>query len=241
MALTDNLIACYQFENNGNDATPNALTLTNNNSATFATGKVGQATSLALASLQYWSRASEAAYQVSGSFSLAACINFTTVLTTQAIVGKWDGTDGVREYALTYQAGYSFSFAVRNSADTTNHVAQSSFGVASTATWYYVVGVYNSVGPTVNISVNGGAFTSAAGPATPRSGNIAFQVGAYVFPDTFVNGLVDQVLFYKRALTVAGDIATLYNSGNGLSYAQMVALSGGGVSANKLSLLGVGS
>ncbi len=219
MALTDNLYFCYEFENNGNDATANALNLTNNNAATFSAGKVNTATDLVIASAQSWSRASEAAYQTGDiKHSLVAWAKATAVGATQYIVCRDDGTN--REYVLgigDLTAGKPFFRTFASS--------YVEWGTAMSGdTYAFIVASYNSTTDTQTISVNDGTpVTASVGARTAASTSI-FTIGKRqaTGAEQYWGGQIDQVLGFKRDLfETPADITSLYNGGAGLSFAAM--------------------
>ena len=224
MDLT-NLVSVWELEeasgtradavvDSGND-------LSDNNTVTQTTGKVGNCALFTGANLEFLSKTSNASLQVSGSFSWAAWINMSTLLTFP-LISKWSSTGaaGDREYYLAYVHGYGFNFAIRDSGDTTNYSVIHASGVASTGTWYFVTGVYDASGPNLHVNVNAGTRSTIAGPASPASSDNPLTFGVFDSGTDYIDGMLDQVVFFKRAITT-GEETTLYNSGNGLSYADM--------------------
>lgn len=227
MALTDNLISCWELEEasgtRADAVVASANDLTDTNTVTSTTGKVGTCAAFATATSESLRINSNASLQVTSSFSVAAWVRMTT-LGNWGMVTKWNIYSGSGEYALAYANGYGFAFNVRDSGNTTTHLIVHASGVKSTATWYFTTVVYDAAGPTIYINVNAGTRSSAAGPATPRSSTNAFCLGSYV-QDNFLDGDLDQVCFWKRAISTAEE-TTLYNGGAGLSYAAMVGSGG---------------
>jgi hypothetical protein len=233
MALTDNLISCWELEEASGtrfDAVvASANDLGDNNTVTQATGKVGNCAHFTSANTEFLNKASNASLQVSGSFSVAVWVKFTSV-TTAGFIAKQAGSggSGVREYYLAYAAGYGFNFSVRNSADTTSSSAIHAGGGATTATWYFITGVFDAAGPTVHVNRNAGTRTSIAGPAAAYVGTNQVCLGSFSDGTLLLNGDLDQVCFWNRAITT-GEETTLYNGGAGLSYAAMGGVGGGPV------------
>ncbi|MBI5906553.1 hypothetical protein HY857_00680 [Candidatus Saccharibacteria bacterium] len=104
-------------------------------------------------------------------------------------------------------------------------VNATSFGVLSTNTWYYVVAWHDSVANTVNIQVNNGAINSNATTGIPSDTSSHFRLGAERASEIqFFDGLIDQVVFYKRILSTT-ERTWYYNNGNGRSYVDVASYS----------------
>ena len=89
----------------------------------------------------------------------------------------------------------------------------------SNSTWYHFLVWHDSVGNTMKMQINGGAVTSVntTGGAL-NDGAARIEIGSYNNGvSSFMNGLIDEVGFWKRVLT-EDERTRLYNSGNGLSY-----------------------
>lgn len=214
MALTDSLVAYWSLSDLTDSHGSN--TLTNNNTATFTTGKVGNAANFARASSQYLSIADNAALSMGDiDFTIACWVQIGVSQTNSAIAGKW-GTVG--EYLLLYVSN-RFYFSVRNLANSaTANAAANTLGAPSTSTWYYIVAQHDSVNNLVKIKVNNGAWDSVAHSGGVRDGIESFAIGAYHTPSGFWDGLVDELAIWKRCLSDA-EITDLYNGGSGRDYA----------------------
>jgi hypothetical protein len=75
--------------------------------------------------------------------------------------------------------------------------------------WYHFVGVYD--GTTVHLYVNGVEEINAPFSGTLLQTTAPLCIGRYGTADEPVNGLVDEVRLYNRALS-ATDVQTLYNA-----------------------------
>lgn len=93
--------------------------------------------------------------------------------------------------------------------------ATSTTALTTTGTWYYLVVVVKNATP-MKIYLNGADNTSSGSTTsgTIFISNGSLTVGAADYNQKRLDGLMDDVRFYNRALTAA-EVTTLYNSGNG--------------------------
>jgi Concanavalin A-like lectin/glucanases superfamily len=232
MALVDNLSAFYEL-GDVNDA-HGSNHLTNHNGVTFVPGKVGNAAEFDAGSSQRLSRASNASLQA-GDIDFTIATWFRTpnaVLNGAAIVAKGI-FDGNLEYALLVGNGTTnfFRFALGfQYAQTLFHPL-----TLANSTYYFCIAWLDAANNTVNVQVNDGTVASEAQTVTPVVNTDAFTIGARSEPAAHLTGQGDQLSFWKRVLTAA-ERTWLYNSGNGRSYAEVLA----GMSADR-NVTAVGS
>lgn len=190
-------------------------TLTDNNTVTQNTGKVGNAAEFVAANSEYLSRADNASLSTGDiDFSLGFWIYLDSLATTQIVVAKY----AVGEFEYRFDVTTTrFRLLVSNDGANLVTVTANNFGQPSTATWYWVMGWHDSVGNTINISVNNGTADSTAHTTGVRDGSAPFTIGASGVPATHLSGRIDQALFSKR-LWVANEKASLYNGGSGRAY-----------------------
>lgn len=228
MALTDNLNLCMEFESGAitTDATGTVSAFTNNNTVLSVAGKVNNAGSFVSATSQSLSHADVAALKTGNvTWSVAAWLNLTDTSASHFAFCK-DDLSNPREYDFGYTTGAGGTFFIEAFAagDTGKVLNATTFGTPTIATYYFVVGSYNSSDNKLRISVNDGTVDSLSS-VTPQATSVAaVYIGSRSDGSVYFNGLIDQLLFYKRDLfAIPADITSLYNAGNGLSYAQMVA------------------
>ncbi|HEU4594597.1 MAG TPA: LamG-like jellyroll fold domain-containing protein [Pyrinomonadaceae bacterium] len=192
--------------------------LTDNNTVTQATGKVGNAASFASASSEYLSCADNADLSTGDvDFMGAGWFQLMTKTASMDLVAKW-GASGNFEYILTYdQATDRFIFFVSNNGTTTASVIANTFGSPSIGTWYFVVFYHDATGNLIGISVNNGAFNTTAHTTGVFNSTAPFQIGARAVSPSYFNGRADAVGFWKRLLSAA-EITELYNAGAGREY-----------------------
>lgn len=227
LGLSTNFIAGWEFENGaslGDDSGSNGLTLTNNNVVTQVAGKVGQASSYVTASSQYLSRASEALLQTGDIDFTWAAWAYPSAINRKFIVGKDNNVAGQREYELLWDNTLGFRAGVFKATDV--EVLVSTGGAFNTInSWYFVVYWHDATANTVNLQVNNGTiFSAATGGALQAASGAQFRIGARQFPTAidYWNGQIDQVMFWKRTLTV-DERTALYNNGSGVTVASALA------------------
>jgi hypothetical protein len=146
------------------------------------------------------------------SFSVAAWVYLRNKATYRTAVSQ-DG-NSVSGFYLQYDdTPDRWAFSFRNSDSTTANVTQATSAATPTLnTWYHLVGVYDGVGHTIKLYVNG-SLASTVPYTNGWSATGAFQVGRGKFngnPADFWDGTIDSVRAYQRAVS-ATDVATMYN------------------------------
>jgi len=185
-------------------------------------GKVASAAHFTRASSQLLNVASNASLAMGDiDFSIAGWFYADTIPSVyMGLVTKWDDLAVNAEYALYYKsiAGQKrFMFVVSNGGSFSTELEATTFGAITTATWYFVCVVHDSVANLLKINVNGGAFDTAALTTGVKSGNRTFRVGRDQGTN-YWDGRVDELgVWRNRALTQV-ETQTLYKSGNGVTY-----------------------
>lgn len=226
--LRAGLVSLWRFEDSGNlglDTMSAANNLTNNNTATQGTGKVGNCVTFAAASSQYLSIASNATLQAgAGDFWLSGWAKRTVNLTTAVLAGKRNTTATTAasmEYGVICFAGQIRFAASDGSAQT--QVTSSSL---AEDVWLHFFAWFSS--GRVYLRTDNGAITSNT-RATVQSSTFAFTVGARADGTAgFFDGSMDEVAFGKTAVGALGDgtngtlaneiSTTLHNGGAGLAW-----------------------
>lgn len=201
-------------------------TLTNNGTATFGAGKIGNAAYFN-GTNQYLSRADDAGLSMSGqtSFTLACWLYLTDKTADRWAVLKGDSlTAGTSDYGINYATTADrIQFAIGDGSNGAVATADT-FGAVPADTWVCVVAWYDRATgtstDTVNIQVDGGTADSAASGANgSRDGTRQLDIGRgfNTLGSSFWAGRVDSVSIWKRLLTAAERTA-LYNGGAGRDY-----------------------
>lgn len=224
LGLQTNLGAFWSLENTSwTDDTAGATTLTGIASPTAAAAKVGNGASLN-GSTQYLTAASNANIENGGgSFSVQVWVNSGSG-GFGVYANKSAGSFGNRDWALgvNFTSSNVFGFSVFNTGSS-EFVANSTVSIG--AAWHHVVGTYNSSTKAVAIYVDGSA--SGSGATLTGTANSSASAPLYIgvieaAGAGFLNGIIDQVGFWKGRVLAAGDVTALYNGGTGLTYAGMV-------------------
>lgn len=234
--LYSNLQAYWSLdEASGNKAdSKGGNTLTNTNTVATVAGKVGNASSFTKASSQYLTIADNATLSVGDidfyfSFWVYPTLNDAT---DQYIAAKAGGS-GNRAWDLRIDwVNARLRFTVYNSSDVATTVNSANSSVAIN-TWYFVECWHDSVNNQIAVAINNGTAVTAAHTTGVKDDTGPFQIGARN-AGSFFQGYVDGFGFWKY-LPNSTDRAFLYNSGNGRTYANMVAWSSIDVKHNSLS------
>lgn len=204
MGLNDNLEAFWKLdEASGSraDSSGNSRTLTDNNTVTQATGKVGNAAQFTAANSEYLS-AADAAWCSFGneSFTVAAWIYIDSAAAEGAVVGK------NTEWRCTITTGRKARLTLPSTA--LNHA-----DTLSLSTWYHVVWQYDAAADLIRIYVNAGTPTTTSDTTGATDSTNELRLGRQ--GSAYYDGRIDAVGIWRRALS-ADEITTLYNSGNGV-------------------------
>lgn len=124
------------------------------------------------------------------------------------------------EYILYYaNTGTNFKFSVSNGSTITT--VTDGGAAPSTSTWYFLRAGLKSDG-TLFIQRNGGTeATSASTPNIQDSTNPVY-LGYNPGDSTYMNGRLDS-MYITKTISSAGEITSLYNSGNGRMYGDLTA------------------
>lgn len=166
----------------------------------------------------------------SSDFSITGWVYFDTLTSGEFyyFVNKYDSGNGKREYYIRYSVDDGlFQFGIWNSTTATDFVTASTFGAASTGTWYFFYAGLDQSG-NLEISINDGTVDTTARTVTTHDGTGSFNLGFNDDPSgsTFhhLNGRMDVVAVWNKLLT-SSEITNLYASGNGIP---CVSAGGGG-------------
>lgn len=215
MALTDSQIASYHLD----EASGNAIdahstnTLTDTNTVTAITGKIGGARVFAKGNSEYFTIADNAAFSPTPGvgFTITGWFNLTALsggLVELAAVCKGDFS-AATEYVLYLNVSNHWVFFCGNGSAGANADA----GVVATAgVWTFIAAWYDpAAGGTNNIQLDNGTPVSSANVAGVYDGAFAFRIGATSTPGRYYDGLADEVNIWKRVLT-SGERTQVFGS-----------------------------
>lgn len=220
--ISDGLIAHWKFDvssgnvdNSVGDAS-NLTTLTNNATTPFTSGKFGNAANLTPANSQYFSLTDNPAStpdlsMLSGNSTYSVWIKPDSVSTPQSLISKWSSTNSEKEFILRLtNTGVIQLQVATNASGGTATVSATNFGTLSTGTWYHILAYYNAAKGEIGVSVNGTNPNTLS--TSVNTGNASLQIGNHynITNQEFFDGLIDEVRFYKKALSPI-DIKYLYN------------------------------
>jgi hypothetical protein len=186
-----------------------------NNVAQVAPGKINTAYAFN-GTNSYVYMGNKANLSLTSSGSVSAWIYPTDVTHMGMIVSK--GNPGSDLNGFNF--GFNYNELYWELANATSH-KDGGYPIAGNIvnnTWYLVTLTWN--GSYVNLYLNGTAVTPpAAQTATPVSNLYPFRIGARgdYLGSTLFQGTIDEVGIWNRALS-ATEVATLYNSGTGITY-----------------------
>lgn len=231
MPLLTNLKGCWELEaasGTRNDATANANNLTDNNTVTQSTGKVGNAAQFASVNSEYLSRASNSTL-VTGDIDCAGAAWF--YLTVQVvpstaypvIMTKGDAPD--YEYQLFINSNNigEASLYVEGSGGTSHQLDLLAY--TNENVWHCIFWWHDSVNNLLGLQLDNGTPVTFSWTTGLKSTTNQFRIGADTAGAFGWDGLIDQVCFWQNYVPTSGERTQYYNSGNGLTYAQMVTLS----------------
>jgi putative flippase GtrA len=178
----------------------------------------GKGLALASASSQYATCADNATLSMGSgvSWTISFWVKFTTV-GGYTFVHKGDNTSNGDEYLIRCLSTQLF-VTVTNSATQATLTATVNW---ATGTWYHVVAVFDDAANTITAWVNNSqAGTPQAATGFSQNGGNSFNIGRRSTGTGYLNGVIDSVQIWKRALTSA-ERAYLYNSGAGRTYAEI--------------------
>lgn len=235
MALADNLVSYWSLnEASGSRADSHGTqTLTDVNTVTSGTGKIGNAANFERDDSEYLSHADSADLSLGSdtAFYIACWINLETAVGAGIIVNKGVVTGAGDEYLLwigDLGGGLSprLELYVGNGSSSANALA-TTFGAPSLGTWYFVEAWHNPATNQIGVAVNGVENTASWSGGTQDTAN-AFAVGSKSGGGAnYFDGLIDELGFWKGRVLDAGERADLYNSGNGRDYAYISAAAAG--------------
>lgn len=216
-SLSLGMIEAYTFDGAALTSSLKGHTLTNNNTATLTTGKIGNGVNLVRASNQYLSIASGSAadFNPSGDFTVALWANLTSIPGEMVAVSKFLTTGNQRAWDLEISASSGWAWTCSSGGVAT--VTASSGTVPSLGVWHCVIAWYDSTAQRIRMKVNDNAsISSVAYTGGLFACNADLNIGS-LNNGGFArwNGKLDNIIFWNRVLTNA-EHSLFYRSGVGV-------------------------
>jgi len=216
------LLGWYEFETLTADSSPLSRTLTNNNSVTQGTGKVGS---------------SSANFVGASLMSLTRASDYTTILSTGFTVCYWFKTSGtVNQGLVNKAAGITANGQWANFIGSTGGVTFRVLGASGAyigrttplgyndGNWHFVVLTYDGSGTSAgckiyidNVQVDN-ASTQSGTWTTMNSAAASFEIGKAA--TLYLTGDIDNTAVWNKVLS-STDRSRLWNSGNGLDWSSI--------------------
>lgn len=214
MTLITNIVSYWKLDESSGNATDqvSSNTLTNNNTATYSSGKINNGVNVARASSQWLSitNGTQVGLGITGNLTIAGWIKFSSLPTglTYCMASK----------DATGNRGYSLNIATTTLQFSVNVTTAAVTWSPSTSTWYHVAIVYTAAGGTADFYINGSQQgTQQSGlPTSIPTNTTTFNLGNDGFASLF-DGSFDEFGVWSRSLS-GSEISSLYNSGTGIQY-----------------------
>jgi hypothetical protein len=148
-------------------------------------------------------------------FSVVLWAKLTTTNALEVLISHWAAASNQRGWYILWDSATSrFKLNVSSTGSDTTTLTASNFGSATTGVWYMIFISHDSVGNTINISVNDGTPDSVAYTLGVKDSTAAFTVGALGSSPggSYANAAIDGIGFWKKVLSAA-EITELYNGG----------------------------
>lgn len=200
------------------EPTVNVMDLTDNNTVTQTTGKVGNSAFFTLANSEFLSHADSTELS-RGNFdwTFACWSKATTLAGNETIASQWSVTpSNQRSWRLWFNSATGkFTFSVSSDGTATQDLGDTNFGTPVTNVWHFHMVTHDAVNNQLRISTDDGVPNTLGYALGVFDSNGPFDIGARgTAGSDFWNGAIDECALWDRALT-AGEITEFYNLGNG--------------------------
>jgi hypothetical protein len=248
MALSDNLIYYWDLNETSGSRTDevSSLVLSDNNTVTYQTGKISNGATFTSANSEYLMNDngySDSGGDISLSFWIyltASTANDDGIYTIKSAASNANSITAV----MANIAGTNILFAFWNSAG--NDYSRVYITAPSTGSWHHVVVVMDvsQAASGFTIYVDGSAVsdthynTNSSTHGAITGGDVTLGAQGNGQAGTFFDGGLDEFGIWNRLLT-SDEVSQLYNSGNGLAYADIIGGGGGGAHINIQKMKGI--
>jgi hypothetical protein len=152
----------------------------------------------------------------SGDLSILATFKLDNKDSDKTIIGKYDGSNGKREYVIQYISS-SDDFIMYVSDNTSNLSSVTNTFSPSTGTWYFLHAYIDNTNNIIGLEINNSNLATSTLDYATHNGTGYFQIGAFNDPTssaTSWDGDIDSVGIYDRLLSDQ-DQSDYYNGGSG--------------------------
>jgi len=204
--IDSGLVAYYQLNGNANDSSGNNLNGVGTN-ISYTTEVQGS--SATFSGNSYITVASNSNLQNLSQVTISMWVRLQDLNNKQRLIAHWTSGDN---------DGQSFVISVNSSNDTLGFIVQTTNAVSSSIStpvvssnvWYHVVAVYNGNTALIYLNGNLSASEQISGTIDNRTGSLYIgQGGSSSFPNNLLDGQLDEVRIYNRALS-SSEIQDLY-------------------------------
>ncbi len=219
------VLAWWSFDNNNLDSSGNGYSLSDNNTPTFQTGKVGTHCKDFDVGSDWVARTNAAWLSPAGDFSVAFWVKAADMTPTleAACISVWNSTGNQRCWMVRVKTTGEIIFYVNSDGTTGTTIPTPGATVLANNTWYFIVCVFDA-STSCKVYINGveDGTNSTSIPSAVNQSTTADLLIPNVQADpslTLVSSL-DEVAIFNTALT-AGQITALYDAGNGSTFADL--------------------
>jgi hypothetical protein len=234
MALTDNLVHYWKFDELSGDAADSvgSLTLTNTNTVTYVSGLINNGANFVRVTDQKLATTTD----IFGSTLTAYSINLWTKIVTAPTSGN------LSRFAFQLDTPGFFVISYFNDAGTLKirceTPTQDLRYTVTLSTVAYTMVTFTWDGTDIILYVNASNVATVGETTTDTTGTTGFCLGNQNNANTGLTGIMDEVGFWAQRAISSSEVTSLYNGGAGLAY-PFTAVSTATVNRG-LSLMGVG-
>lgn len=219
--LTYGLVSYWKLDESSGNASDSvgSNTLTNNNSASYAAGKINNGVDLETSSSQSLTCADNASLSITGDMSISLWVKPESLVANQVIIGKWASTSDQRSYAFFINSsGVLRAYISSDGTNANTSKLDLTATTLSAGTMYYLTFVYDASAGSISLYINGSLNNTSTGHKTSIYNSTSiFGLGNNLEDFDYFDGIIDEAALYNRILT-SDEVTSLYNSGAGLTY-----------------------
>lgn len=171
-------------------------------------------------------------------FSIVAWIKPESLTAAMYVAARGRTSTNQRQWLLQVLSSGTLQGGISSNGSSWTLV-NGTFGAISTGTWYLVALVHDATANLIKVSLNAGAFATAAhSNGALSSATQPMGVGCFPTPTQYWDGMLCKVGIWAQALSV-DHLTYIHNAGAGAVYADFVT-AGGVAVPNALAMMGAG-